>query len=67
MNQQYILSISRGEVNCRRHQDYMLGGAKRKDLDFQVNLSFYSEAQVQHTMALLRSLFAPKEYEASLS
>lgn len=63
-NRSYLLDIYNSKVGCKRHQDYYLSGAKRRDLDYQViNLSLYNPTQIDCAVDLLKSLFPKKQLE----
>ncbi|XP_046848872.1 uncharacterized protein LOC124442420 [Xenia sp. Carnegie-2017] len=56
----YLRTIFRGEVYCRRHEDYKKGGKLRDDLNFQVGMAHFNEEQHECIMNALISMFCYK-------
>ncbi|CAB3979031.1 Hypothetical predicted protein [Paramuricea clavata] len=57
----YLRTIFRGEVYCRRHEDYKKGGKCRDDLNFQVGMAHFSEDQHECILSSLVAMFCYKD------
>lgn len=58
--EEYLRSIFRGEVYCRRHEEYKNGGKSRDNLNFQVGMAHFSEDQHDCIMDALVAMFCYK-------
>ncbi|CAH1263344.1 Hypp2676 [Branchiostoma lanceolatum] len=58
-DERYLKHIFKGKISCRRHEDYKRGGAARADLNFQVRLGMFHEAQQDEVLEVLNAIFCP--------
>ncbi|XP_066280394.1 uncharacterized protein [Branchiostoma lanceolatum] len=58
-DERYLKDIFKGNISCRRHEDYKRGGAARADLNFQVRLGMFHEAQQDEVLEVLNAIFCP--------
>ncbi|CAH1263317.1 Hypp2668 [Branchiostoma lanceolatum] len=58
-DERYLKNIFKGNISCRRHEDYKRGGAARADLNFQVRLGMFHEAQQDEVLEVLNAIFCP--------
>ena len=54
---QELLSISKGERQCQRHQLYNQGGADKASLEIEIGYGPFSESQLEVVCDTLRQLF----------
>lgn len=58
--EEYLRTIFRGEVYCRRHEDYKKGGKSKDNLNFQVGMAHFTEDQHDCIMDALMAMFCYK-------